>query len=138
MSKKTVIYLHVAWATALAASLASVYFIEYLHNPAATLCWIDRMLIFSLFLILSAAIIARDTNVWRYSVPFLVLGLPLSFYQQLVHWDIIKLPVQVCSVSFVCTTKYFNLFGFISQATLCFVAFVVVAICMWQLKKRSN
>ena len=121
----------VAWIMALLASAASVYFIEILHNPVATLCWVDRMLIFSLLLILTVGILDRDRRVVRYSVPFLALGLPLSFYQQLVHWDIIHLNPQVCSISYVCTTKYFNLFGFITQATLCFAAFVVIAISMY-------
>jgi disulfide bond formation protein DsbB len=121
----------VAWTMALLATAASVYFIEILHNPVATLCWVDRMLMFSLLLILTVGIFDHDRRVVRYTIPFLALGLPLSFYQQLVHWDIIHLNPQACSVSLVCTTKYFNLFGFISQATLCFVAFVVIAVSMY-------
>ncbi len=126
-----------AWVTALAASSASVYFIEIAHKPAATLCWVDRMLMFGLFLILTAGIVMRDRAVWRYTVPFLAIGIPVSAYQQLVHWDIIHVVPQVCSVSYVCTTKFFNLFGFITQATLCLTAFVVVAVCMWWLSSRD-
>jgi disulfide bond formation protein DsbB len=126
----------VAWVTALLATAASVYFIEILHNPVATLCWVDRMLVFSLLLILTVGILDRDRRVVRYTIPFLALGLPLSFYQQLVHWDIIHLNPQVCSVSYVCTTKYFNLFGFITQATLCFAAFVVIAVSMYLISDR--
>lgn len=129
------ISIYVAWVTALLASAASVYFIEILGNPAATLCWMDRMLIFGLFLVLSVGIVTRDRGAWRYTLPFLAIGLPASFYQQLVHWDIIQLAPQVCSLSYVCTTKYFNLFGFITQATLCFAAFVMVAVCVWRLAK---
>jgi len=128
--------MYVAWTTTLMASAASVYFIEILHKPAATLCWLDRMLMFGLFLILSVAITQRDRGVWRYSIPFLAIGLPASFYQQLVHWDIIHVAPGVCSVNYVCTTKFFNLFGFISQATLCFAAFAVVALCMWIMSRR--
>ena len=128
----------IAWGTALAASSASVYFIEILGNPAATLCWLDRMLMFGLFLILSVAIVGRDRNVWRYSIPFLAIGLPASFYQQLVHWDIIHVAPKACTASFVCTTKFFDLFGFITQATLCLAAFAIVAICMWQLARSTT
>lgn len=128
----------VAWVTALLASAASVYFIEILHNPVATLCWIDRMLIFSLLLVLTVGIFDRDRRVVRYTVPFLALGLPLSFFQQLVHWDVIHLNPQACSVSVVCTTKYFNLFGFITQATLCFVAFAVIAVSMYLISDRHS
>ena len=90
-----------AWGTALAASSASVYFIEILGKPAATLCWLDRMLMFGLFLILSTGIKRRDLGVWRYTVPFLAIGLPASFYQQLVHWDIIHVVPKTCSLSYV-------------------------------------
>jgi len=120
----------VAWATSLAASAASVYFIEILGKPAATLCWVNRMLMFGLFLILTVGILQRDRGAWRFTVPFWAIGLPVAIYQQLVHWDIIHVVPKVCSASYVCTTKFFNLFGFITQATLCLTAFTVIAICM--------
>ena len=126
---------YVAWGTALAASAASVYFIEILGNPAATLCWINRMLMFGIFLALSVGAFTRDHGAWRYTVPFLAIGLPVALYQQLVHWDIIHIVPKVCSVSVVCATKFFNLFGFISQATLCLTAFTVIAVCVWRLAK---
>lgn len=126
---------YVAWGTALAASAASVYFIEILGNPAATLCWVNRMLMFGVFLALSVGAVTRDRGAWRYVVPFLGIGLPVAFYQQLVHWDIIHLVPKVCNISVVCTTKFFNLFGFISQATLCLTAFAIIAVCAWRLSK---
>jgi disulfide bond formation protein DsbB len=118
--------------------MASVYFIEILGKPAATLCWVNRMLMFGLFLILSVGIVRRDREVWRYTIPFWAIGLPLAFYQQLVHWDIIHVVPKVCSLTYVCTTKFFNLFGFISQATLCLTAFTVVAVCMLQARRGTR
>lgn len=126
---------YAAWATALMASAASVYFIEILGNPAATVCWVNRMLVFGMFLVLSVGAVTRDRGTWRYVVPFVSIGLPLAFYQQLVHWGIIEVAPKVCSVSVVCTTKFFNLFGFISQATLCLAAFTIIAVCAWRLAK---
>ncbi len=120
------------------ASAASVYFIEILHNPAASLCWLNRMLMFGIFLILSVGAFTRDRGVWRYTIPFLAIGLPVAGFQQLVHWDFIHLVPKVCSVSVVCTTKFFNLFGFISQATLCLAAFTIIAVCMWLLAKARD
>lgn len=130
--------IYVAWSITLAATLASVYFIEILGNPAAALCWFNRMLVLGLLLVLTVAILVRDTKVWRYSIPFLALGLPVSLFQQLVHWDVIKLAETTCSNAAVCTTKYFDLFGFVSQATLCFAAFAGVAICMWMLSRNRD
>jgi disulfide bond formation protein DsbB len=126
-----------AWATALLASGASIYFIEILHKPAATICWVNRMLMFGLLLLLTVGLLRRDRGVWRYGVPFLGIGIPLAVYQQLVHWDIIHLAPQNCSLTYVCTTKFFNLFGFISQATLCLMAFTIIAVCLWRLARRG-
>lgn len=128
----------VAWGTALAASLASIYFIEISGRTAATFCWIERMLILGIFLILSVGILYKDKLVYRYTVPFLAIGMPVALYQQLVHWDIIKLAPQVCSTSFVCSTKFFNLFGFISQATLCLTAYIVIAVCMYIASRKMD
>lgn len=126
---------YVAWVTALSATLASVYFIEIVGNPAATLCWFERMLMFGLLLILTVGIVRHDTNLRFYALPFLLLGIPSALFQQLVHLNVIKVVAQSCSVSVVCTTKYFELFGFVTQATLCLGAFLVVAFCLWKTKE---
>ena len=132
--KTTSPWLLIAWVMALFASVASIYFIEYLGNPAATLCWLERMLIFGILLILTVAIVMKDINVKYYTIPFLALGIPSALYQQLVHWNIIQVESTSCSLSSVCTTKFFDLFGFVTQATLCLVAFLVVAFCMYKLR----
>jgi disulfide bond formation protein DsbB len=123
-----------AWVMALFASLASIYFIEIQGNPAATLCWFERMLIFGILLLLTVGIIRQDINVKFYAIPFLLFGIPSALYQQLVHWNIINIESTSCSLSSVCTTKFFELFGFITQATLCLVAFLVVACCLYMMK----
>lgn len=132
--------LWVAWWTSLLASAASFYFIEILEKPAAALCWLERMLIFGLFLVFSVGLWTRDRFVWRYAVPFIVFGLPASVYQQLVHWDVIHAGGTSCAAGggVVCTTKYFELLGFITQATLCAAAYLVVAACVWRLARDES
>lgn len=125
-------YVFVGWVMALFATSASVYFIEILGNPAAFLCWFERMLMFGLLLVLTVGIITKDKNVGKYTIPFLFFGIPSALYQQLVHWGIINLPVQPCGVGFACSTKFFELFGFITQATLCLTAFFVIGFCMYK------
>lgn len=128
----------IGWGMSLAAFGASVYFFEILGYQASSLCWLNRLLMLSLFLILSTALVRRDTGVWRYAVPFLLIGLPVALFQQLVHWNVIPLGIQQCGTSFVCTTKFFDWFGVISQATLCLVAFVVVAAAVAALAVRDR
>ena len=125
----------IAWLMSLFATLASIYFIEIVGNDAAALCWFERMLIFSVLLVLTVGIVRRDINVKYYAAPMVVLGLISASYQQLVHWGIIGSSSTICSESFICTTKFFDLFGFISQATLCLVAFIVVGVCLLRLKE---
>ncbi|CAG1020677.1 Disulfide bond formation protein C [Patescibacteria group bacterium] len=133
--KKTNPLLLVAWGMSLFATLASIYFIEIQGNPAAALCWFERMLIFGVFLILTVGIFREDANVKFYAAPFVGFGIPSALYQQLVHWNVIQVDSISCSLSTVCTTKFFELFGFVTQATLCLLAFVVVAVCLYRLKK---
>lgn len=131
------IYAYLAWTMALFATCASIFFIEIKGNPAAPLCWVERMLMLSLLLVLTVGIIKRDIHVKFYALPFLVLGIPSTSFQQLVHWNIIKLPLVPCSSGFVCTTKFFELFGFITQATLCLTAFLVIALCLFKLSYKK-
>lgn len=131
---KTSLYLYFAWITALLASAASITFIEILNNPVAPLCWIERMLILGLLLLITVGIIRQDTTVKYYALPFLLLGIPSALYQQLVHWNVIAVTQESCSTGFVCTTKYFELFGFITQSTLCLAAFLLVALFLYKAK----
>lgn len=127
--------LYASWVTAFAATLASVYFIEIKGNPAASLCWFERMLMFGTLLILTVGILKKDRNISAYVFPSLLFGIPAAAYQQLIHWNVIDATQQACSASVVCTTKYFNLFGFITQATLCLTAFLLIAFFTWKVKK---
>ncbi len=129
-------YLYAAWATAFAATLASIYFIEVKGNPAASLCWFERMLMFGTLLVLTVGILKKDRNVPNYVFPFLLSGIPAAIYQQLIHWNFISVEQQSCSISFICTTKYFNLFGFITQATLCLTAFLLIGFFTWKAKRN--
>lgn len=124
--------------TSLGAFGASIYFFEIAGYQASSLCWLNRMLMLALFLIVGTGIARRDLGAWRYTLPFLVIGLPVALFQQLVHWNVIPLGIQQCGASLVCTTKFFDLFGFISQATLCLVAFVVVTAAMAALAVRDR
>lgn len=133
--KSTRSSLIIAWVMSLFATLASIYFIEIVGNPAGVLCWVERMLIFSIFLVLTVGILRNDTNVKYYAAPMLFLGGISALFQQLVHWEIIGTTSTICNESFVCTTKFFDLFGVITQATLCLTAFVVVAICLSRSRK---
>lgn len=128
----------IALLTAIAASLASLFFIEILGNPVAPLCWIERMMMLGLVLVLLVGILTRDEKLKYYVLAFLLVGIPAALYQQLVHWDLIPTAIQPCSVSFVCTTKFFNLFGFITQATLCLSAFLIIGVCVFTAKFSSK
>ena len=132
-TKSLNIYAYLAWTMALLATAASIFFIEIKGNPAAPLCWIERMLMLGLLLILTVGILKRDINLKYFSVPFLLLGIPSAAYQQLVHWKLINLPLVPCSAGFVCTTKFFEIFGFFTQATLCLTAFLFISFCLFKL-----
>ncbi len=128
---------YIAWFVAFAATLASIYFVEILGKPAASLCWFERMLMFGLLLTLTVGILKKDKNLKYYSLPFLLYGIPAAFFQQLVHWGIIDLSNQPCSVGMICTTKYFEVLGFATQATLCLTAFLIIALCLKVAKDRK-
>lgn len=132
------IFAYIAWTMALFATAASIFFIEIKGNPAAPLCWVERMLMLGLLLILTVGILKRDLSMKYYTIPFLLLGIPSALFQQLVHWNLINLPLVPCSAGFVCTTKFFELFGFITQATLCLTAFLVIAFCLIKVNPRKQ
>lgn len=83
---------YIAWFAAFGATLASICFIEILGNPAAPLCWFERMLMFGLLLTLTVGILKKDKNIKYYALPFIIFGIPSAAFQQLVHG--VSLPWQ--------------------------------------------
>lgn len=118
-------WLYLVWINSLIAVAGSLFFSEVLKFPPCTLCWYQRLMMFPLVIILAISFISNDTSVRKYVWPFVIMGLIISLYHNLIYYDFIPQLVTTCASGASCTEKQVNYFGFISIPLLSFSNFAI-------------
>lgn len=84
---------------------------------------------FPIAVILSLAVIRKDTNVAVYVLLLSGFGAIIAFYHTLLQYGIVP-QVTPCGIGVDCTIKYLDLFGFITIPLLSFLAFSIISFSM--------
>lgn len=145
--------LHIIFVQALLATLGSLYYGRYgdpvlnvmsgdVFNPAngfspCTLCRYARILMYPLTLISLVGIIKKSSDAVDYMIPAVWLGIILELY----HYALQKFPISTssfCTKMNPCNALQVDYFGFITIPFLCLVAFVVIAIVIFLIKKANK
>lgn len=129
---------YIAWTTALLSLAGSLYFSEVLDFAPCNLCWWGRILMYPLVVIIGVGILRREHQWAYYALPLSLAGVLLAFYHSLLQWGIIPEVIQSCVATTPCTTKYINLFGFVTIPFLELAAFTLIAVCLYLYQKESN
>jgi len=130
---------YIAWTIALLAAAISLYFSDVLHWAPCVLCWYTRILMYPLIAIIGVGILRREWQWVYYVIPLAIIGQLLTLYHSLLQWGIIPETVAPCVSGVPCTTKYLDLFGFMTIPFLGFVAFAGINVCLylyWKEMKR--
>nr|WP_017755203.1 disulfide oxidoreductase [Calidifontibacillus oryziterrae] len=120
--------LFISWGAALIATLGSLYFSEVLKYIPCDLCWVQRIFMYPLVIVLGVAIVKKDYKIYRYVLPLSIVGGIISIY----HYLIQKVPffaanANTCGVV-PCTGEYINWLGFITIPMLALIAFIIITI----------
>lgn len=128
--------LYLAWLVSLTATLGSLYFSEIREFVPCELCWIQRIFMYPLTILLGIAVFTDDWAVRKYVLPLTIIGGFVSLYHYLVQ----KVPgfaeIQPCAQGVPCSGQYINWLGFITIPFLALTAFTLITILMWNVKKR--
>lgn len=128
MSKKIENLLLFMWVVALSATMGSLYFSEIRGYEPCELCWIQRIFMYPLVLIIGIAYLQRNAQIAMTTAILSIIGGAISLY----HYGIQKVDflsdgAPACGrVS--CTGEYINLFGFITIPFLALTAFALIAV----------
>lgn len=132
-----------AFLQALVAMAGSLYFSEVLLFVPCVLCWYQRITLYPLVAILLVGMYFKDSKVYRYVLPFVIIGLLIATYHAVlyygVNWGIRPDWVGPCVAGVSCTTKYVEYFGFITIPLLSWLAHLFIIILMglaWKAEKR--
>ncbi|QQR52375.1 disulfide bond formation protein B [bacterium] len=82
--------MYAAWTIALVATVGSWGLSEIMHLPPCSLCWIQRIFMYPLALIMPIGILRRDPDLPYYVLPLSVGGMIVAFYHTLLQWGLIS------------------------------------------------
>ncbi|PTL39269.1 disulfide oxidoreductase [Alkalicoccus saliphilus] len=140
MKNKVENYILSAWAAAFTAVLGSLFFSEILNYVPCDLCWVQRIFMYPLAVILAVAFVKKDAGAVKYALPLSIIGGGVSLY----HFLIQKVPAMseqgtACGIV-PCNAEYINWAGFITIPFLAFTAFTFISVLLLltaQAAKRS-
>lgn len=122
--------LYLAWVVALTATLGSLYFSEIREFVPCELCWIQRIFMYPLTIILGIAAFTNEISIRKYVLPLSLIGNGVSLYHYLVQ----KVPgfadIKPCVQGVPCNIQYINWFGFVTIPFLALTAFTLINIIL--------
>ncbi len=128
MSKKIENLLLFMWVVALSATMGSLYFSEIRGYEPCELCWIQRIFMYPLVLIIGIAYLQRNARIAMTTAVLAIIGGAISLYHYGIQKvDFLSDSAPACGrVS--CTGEYINLFGFMTIPFLALTAFALIAV----------
>lgn len=126
--------LYLTWLVALTATLGSLYFSEIREFVPCELCWVQRIFMYPLVVVLGVAVFTDDRSVKKYVLPLSIIGGLMSLYHYLVQ----KVPgfadIKPCVQGVPCNVQYINWFGFVTIPFLALTAFALISILLLNIK----
>lgn len=106
------------------ATAGSLYFSEVMGLFPCDLCWVQRIGMYPLVVVLGVAAYENRAEVWRTVLPLSIGGGFVSAY----HSYLQSTPTSACTVGGGCESVQYELFGVLSIPNLAFIAFILITI----------
>jgi len=119
--------LGLACIVALVATLGSLYLSEIANYPPCTLCWLQRIAMYPLVVVLGVGALREDRAIGWYALPLAGIGAALAFYHALVQRVPSLQQATSCSAEAPCNAMWVREFGFVSIPVMALGAFLLIA-----------
>jgi len=129
--------IRIAFVAALMAMLGSLYLSEIVGFVPCELCWLQRIAMYPLVIVLGVGSLREDLEVWRTALPLSAIGAVISAYHVVVQ-RAPNLEVTECSGAVPCSAIYVTVWGFVSIPVMAGGVFVLVSAIMIALARRSG
>ncbi len=130
--------LFASWLLAAGGTLGSLFFSEVMELPPCSLCWMQRVFMFPLSIILLIGLFPFDARVARYGLPLSAIGAAVALYHLLLQIGVIPESAAPCRQGVSCSEAQVAIFGFVSIPMLSLLVFASVTGLLWILKRRSS
>lgn len=115
-----------AFGIAAVATGGSLIFSEVYHFTPCELCWVQRIAMYPLALLLGIAAVRRDLAVRHYAIPLAGLGALVSTWHVLVQRVPAMAGTTSCEATAPCTGIWVEALGVLTIPTMALVGFVAI------------
>ncbi|MFB6286791.1 MAG: disulfide oxidoreductase [Candidatus Bipolaricaulia bacterium] len=131
--------LYLGWLVAIVATGGSLYLSEVVGFVPCKLCWLQRIFMYPLAIVLGMASFRQDRPFAIYALPLTVIGGLIALFHYLEQ----KVPgigaASICRGGGVpCDAEYINWLGFVTIPSLALIAFVLITACLAFVRRASN
>jgi disulfide bond formation protein DsbB len=130
--------LYLAWVVSLAAVGGSLYLSEVMGFIPCKLCWLQRIFMYPLVILLGRAAYRNDRNIIGYALPLSIIGGCISVY----HYMEQKVPgmadILPCTQGVPCSEDYLDWFGVITIPLMALVAFILITVFLLMGRQRET
>lgn len=118
--------LWLAFGVALVATTGSLFLSEYSDFLPCRLCWFQRIAMYPLVIVLFGAALRRDVRgAVFYGLPLAAIGSAVAIWHLYVEANP-EAESEACKVGVPCSTKWIDVFGFVTIPTLALTAFAAI------------
>ena len=137
-NSKSLTLVFFAFLVSLIATFGSLFFSEIMNFIPCSLCWYQRIFIYSVVFIFLINLLFPDDKIFKYTFPLVFVGWIISVYHNLLMLKIIPENLSPCVQGVPCSVDYLNWFGFITIPLLSFFAYTIVLILLIILKRKKE
>lgn len=127
MSKRQENIMLAMWVIALIATAGSLYFSQIRGYAPCTLCWVQRIFMYPLVIIVGIALVQKNVRIAATTLAMSIIGGSISLYHYgLQKLDFLSEAAPACG-QVPCNGQYINYLGFITIPFLALIAFILIA-----------
>jgi disulfide bond formation protein DsbB len=122
---------------ALGGTALSLVYSEYFGILPCTLCWFQRIPLYSALVVSMVALYVRDTRAYRYLIPLSGFGALVALYQHALQmWGAGILPCPATGGD--CAKRFLFEFGHVTFPWAAFVSFALIIILMLYVRRAGR
>ena len=137
-NSKSLTFIFFAFLISLVATFGSLFFSEIMNFIPCSLCWYQRIFMYSLVFLFLINLLYPDDKIFKYSFPLVFIGWIISIYHNLLMFKIIPEKLSPCVQGIPCSVDYLNWLGFITIPLLSFFAYTSILVLLIYLKKENK
>ncbi len=128
-----------AFVISLSSTLGSLYFSEVAKFEPCKLCWLQRVFMYPMPIILGMALFKKARDVFYYAMPLSVVGGLFALYHYILQMSANPLaPCSTIGFSVSCSERFFTYYGYITIPWMSLTGFVVISLLLLFTSERIN